>query len=839
MNTKNILEKSTNILLYICIFFISMPGIFFNKLNQILLVTAIVYILAAIVWLYKENRLREIIVKGKMYFILVMLIFSVSTVKYMVELFSAKDTTFFTVYQMVVYAAVGFFIFAKAYINNKVIDKLLTVYTYTTTALIIIFQNKYLYDLGQYRLEGIYGNPNILALYAVIAVMLLICMISRKSGVLIVNEVCIGICIASCLLSQSRGGMLGLAAGLAVTAVFSLIGYRKKINWKMIVTVLKKTVFIVIVIIVSLLAINPSDSDEKNARVGALIEKVETQPDESDLGSNNTEIKDPAEPNDKMSAENGDKEASMDKAEPSENRKNDRFSIDSTENSSIKNNLRFTIWKGYAEKLPNYFWFGTDYSLNDRPVIGGRARDAHNTLIYFLFRFGIFVTLSVVALWVYIIVGLLKRNKKINSTSIMAIVGLLMSLFAISFVNDLVDTPLYYFVIAVSYAFVYVKNNREKTETVHVLQVYSTLNKGGAESRIMDIYRKLDRNSVQFDFVVTSPHPEQQFFYHEIKKLGGEVYEIVSWRKAGFRSLFAQWRKIFENKEYAAVHSNTAVDSGIALFFAWLNNIPMRIAHARNGGTYDVSRLRRVFLFIAKAMTIVFSTHKFYCSEESARYVYGKGYKIMPRTYFMPNAIDLGLYYKIDNDTLQKIKNDLKIPECEYIVGTVGNARTVKNHIFLVKAFKRLLEINSNVILLIVGKNDEDQEAKKYVKENKMEGKVFFVGQRYDIPQLLHVFDVFVLPSLSEGAPGSVIEAQAAGVPCILSDSITRAVDAGCGLVKYISLNDDMSRWAEEILSSCKIKPVDIDFIHDKLYQKGYDVSASADKLVKIYKSGC
>lgn len=797
MNIKRILDRSVNILLYICVFLVPIPSSFLGKVNQIFLIMAILYILISIAWLYKEHKLREIILKGKMYFALLFLVSLISTVKYIAEILSAKNTTFFMVYQMVIYVAFGFFVFAKIYIDNRIVDKILPIYTYTMTALILMGQNKFLYDLGHYRFEGGFKNPNILALYAVIAVMLLISMICRKSGILIINEICIGICVGACLLSKSRGGMLGLAAGMATAIVMTVVVYGENISRKAVLVVAKRTALIMIVLFITLFAMSPAKTKPNN--------------------SNNIDIIDTDE---------------------GSYFHDERFSLESTSDSSIMHNLRYTIWIEYAKKMPDYFWFGTDYSLNNRPEISGSLRDAHNTFIYFLFRFGIFVLLSVILLFVYIIFSLLKMNRSMKNTSVIAIEGAFVSLLIISLINDLADTALYYFVIAIVHAYIYFKNNRDKTGKINILQIYSTLDKGGAESRIMDIYRILDRNSIQFDFVVTSPNPEQQFFYGEVKKLGGEVYEIVSWRRAGFINLFVQWRKIFENKEYAAVHSNTAIDSGILLFFAWLNNVPIRIAHARNGGTYDVSGLRKILLFIFKVMTIVFSTHKLYCSEESARHVYGRSYKIMPNTYFVPNSIDLSLYQKPDDDILLRIKNELKIPKCEYIVGTVGNARTVKNHIFLVKVFKKLLEINPNVILLIVGRNDKDQEAKKYVKENKIEDKVFFVGQRDDIPQLLHIFDAFVLPSLSEGAPGSIIEAQAAGVPCILSDSITRAVDAGCGLVKYISLNDDMSKWAGEILLSCQIKSTDIDFIHSKLYQKGYDVSVSADKLIKVYRSG-
>lgn len=833
MNTKNVLEKMTNILLYISTFFISIPGTFFNKSIQIFLIVAMLYILAVIVWLYKNHRLKEIIIKGKIYAVFTIMIFVISTVKYIVEILCDKDITFFTVYQIVIFAIFGFFVFAKIYVNNKVISKLFMIYAYTTTMLIVINQNKYLFDLGNYRFEGAYKNPNILALYAVISIMQLIYLIAQKCGLILINEICISICVASCILSQSRSGMLGLVVGLLLTTILEILN-RGKGKW--IINALKRATCIIIITVISLLLIKPSVSDRESARISGAIDTAEIHNKEYELPLNNVLVRVCSVSNYNLHVKTVDERGNYNIKMMVESNKNDRFSLDGTGSSSIKGNLRYTIWEAYMKNLPDYFWFGTDYSLSDRPVIEGKVRDSHNTFIFLLFRYGIFVASSVVIVLIYISVKLYKKNRISSSTAV--ILSMLMSMIAISLLNDLPNTALYYFVIAVSYAYIYVNNGRGRDGKVNVLHVFSTLNKGGAESRIMDIFRRLDTGNVQFDFVVTSPNSEQHYFYNEVKKRGGEIYEIASWRKVGFKGLYMQWKKVFKSKEYSVVHSHVSVESGIMLFFAWLNNVPIRIAHARNGGVYNASKLKKIYLTITKGMTIIFSTHKIYCSDEAAKYVFGKCYKVMPRTYFLPNAIDIGLYSEVEEDEIEELKKEMGIPDCKYIVGTVGNARKVKNHLFLVKVFKRVLEINPKTILVIVGRNDEDEEAKQYVIDNEIEDKVLFVGQKDNIPQLLQLFDVFVLPSLSEGAPGSVIEAQAAGVPCILSDTITRAVDVNCGLVKYLSLNDDVDIWSQEILLSCMSRQADIDYVHNSLYKAGYDVSSSMDKLMKIYKAG-
>lgn len=277
------------------------------------------------------------------------------------------------------------------------------------------------------------------------------------------------------------------------------------------------------------------------------------------------------------------------------------------------------------------------------------------------------------------------------------------------------------------------------------------------------------------------------------------------------------------------------LESGIPLFFSWLNDVPVRIAHARDSGVYDISPLKKCYLTIIKKMTNIFSTDKIYCSKEAAIYAFGEKIFNKKHSYFLPNAINLDLFKKINITENQKIINEFNLNRYNYIIGTVGNGRTVKNHIFLVKVFYEFLKLSPNSVLLIVGDNKQDIEAKKYVKDMNIKNNVIFTGIRKDIPNILQILDSFILPSLTEGAPGSIIEAQAANVPCILSDTITHSIDVGTGLLKYLSLNASIKFWAKEILQSCQMKRPDYGMTIIQLQKNGYDIDSSLDKLLKIY----
>lgn len=366
-----------------------------------------------------------------------------------------------------------------------------------------------------------------------------------------------------------------------------------------------------------------------------------------------------------------------------------------------------------------------------------------------------------------------------------------------------------------------------------ILQVFSSLRKGGAESRMMDIYRSVDRNKVQFDFLVTSANPEKQYFYSEIQEMGGQVFEIKSWRKTGIRGYCRQWKTVMD-RQYKCVHAHNGIGEGLALFMAWINHVPVRIAHARHSSPL-IDRGPRWLFLILKTATNLFSNVKIYCSQEAERYLFFRIYRNKSTTFFLPNAINMSSFCNVSQEKIEKLREELELEKYSYVIGTVGNARPVKNHIFLVKTFEIFLKLAPNSFLILVGDDREDGESKEYVEEHGMSSNVIFLGVSDDVAELLQLMDLFVLPSLAEGAPGCIIEAQAMNVPCILSDTITRAVDAHTGLVEYISLERTPSEWAERMIKKISMERSSIDKTRKLLRDYGYDVSVSAEKLLAIY----
>lgn len=366
-----------------------------------------------------------------------------------------------------------------------------------------------------------------------------------------------------------------------------------------------------------------------------------------------------------------------------------------------------------------------------------------------------------------------------------------------------------------------------------VLQVFSSLEKGGAETRVLQMYKIMNRELLQFDFVVTTPG--RHYYFDQIEQLGGRVFYVESWRKIGLCNYITQWKRIFHQQNYLAVHAHTTIDCGISLYFAKLAGIPVRIAHARNAGlSLNPSIKTLVKNKILKWLTRKTSTVWIACSTPAAEYVFGERAVREKRVIILPDATDLDPFVDLHFD-MSAYKRELGIESTQYIIGTLGNARPVKNHPFLIKVFNAFLRLQPNSILLIAGRNEADVEAKRLVSEYHIEPKVRFLGQREDIPSLLSVMDLFVMPSFYEGGPSSVVEAQAANIPCILSDTITKEIDVGSGLVKFISLDAPLETWALEMEKSCCMKRPNQEITWRLLREYGYDIESNMKALINVY----
>lgn len=359
-------------------------------------------------------------------------------------------------------------------------------------------------------------------------------------------------------------------------------------------------------------------------------------------------------------------------------------------------------------------------------------------------------------------------------------------------------------------------------EPIRILHVLGGVNLGGAESRIMELYRKCNRDIVQFDFMVHTR--ERGYFQDEIESLGGKVYHISRFNLVNLIKYKSEWKEFFNNhKYYTVVHGHMTSTAALYLPIASKNGVKLTIAHARSAGVDKgikgiVTRLLRRNLYKKCDICIA-------CSKEAAKAVFPKN----KDTIIIPNGINTCDFIYDINES-KKLKRELKI-DGKYVLGHVGRFHSAKNHEFLIDVFSEYNKLNDNSVLVLLGEGSLVNSIKEKVSKLALDDKVLFLGNRNPISEYLQIIDYFVFPSIYEGMPGSVVEAQAMGIKCLVSENVTRDVKL-CDLVEFMSINDSAYRWAEFINNNCIYERRTR---ADEIKQAGFDVSSQLEKLMEIY----
>ena len=373
-------------------------------------------------------------------------------------------------------------------------------------------------------------------------------------------------------------------------------------------------------------------------------------------------------------------------------------------------------------------------------------------------------------------------------------------------------------------------------EQIRVLHVLGTTNLGGAESRVMELYRAMDREKVQFDFLIHTT--EDGSYSEEIRKLGGKIYSLPRFKVYNFLTYRKAIKDFFETHlEFTAVHGHMTSTASIYLPIAKSvyrkkgKNL-LTIAHARSAGVDrgikgSLTKLLRKNL---KNKT----DYCFTCSKEAGVAVFGKDWVEKGNVKTIPNAIECARF-QYDESVRNTVRKELGL-EDKFVIGHVGRFGFMKNHTYLVDIFAKLCEKKDNMAMVFIGKGEEEANIHEKLQKLGLEDKVLFLGNHFDVERYYQAFDYFVFPSTFEGFPGSVLEAQAAGLHCLVSDKVTREV-ALTPLVSYRSIEEAPQNWAEEILKHEKEagnRKVDVSAIREK----GFDVQGQAALMEEFYRTG-
>lgn len=361
---------------------------------------------------------------------------------------------------------------------------------------------------------------------------------------------------------------------------------------------------------------------------------------------------------------------------------------------------------------------------------------------------------------------------------------------------------------------------------IRVLQM-AGLNRGGLETFVMNVYRKINRDKIQFDFLTHTPEGD---YAEEIKTMGGRIYGIPQ-RNKGFVAYYKVLDSFFfkHAHEYQAVHFHVAsLSMASALYYAKKYGVQVRILHAHSS-SISGSKLHYIFHYGTKLFVKYLATDYLGCSDKALDWLYNYT-GVRHRAVMVNNGVDVDSFkYNITKRIL--IRNKLNISDF-YVIGHIGRFSTVKNHKFLISVFHHYHRKNPKTKLLLVGIGELMESIKKQVSDLGLNNSVLFLGVRSDISDLLQAFDIFVMPSLFEGLPVSLVEAQAAGLPILATDVISHDTIMTSDF-HYMSLNKPAEEWAnkiDEILSSYNRKDTS-----ESIVKKGFAINTTVSYLSNLY----
>lgn len=350
----------------------------------------------------------------------------------------------------------------------------------------------------------------------------------------------------------------------------------------------------------------------------------------------------------------------------------------------------------------------------------------------------------------------------------------------------------------------------------------------GAETMLMNLYRNIDRNKIQFDFLVNADHPCA--YDEEIESLGGQIYRIPAYRVTNLLSYRSACKEAFASlaQTHHIVHGHIGAPAAIYLAEAKRRGC-FTIAHSHN--TKGPLSPTEIAFRVSTFPTRFVADHFFACSTQAGIDRYGKRIVNSDRFGLVPNGIDAASF-RFDEQRRIEVRAKLNVGE-EKIVGHVGRFEEQKNHTFLLEVFSRFHQRQQDSKLILIGSGTLMERAKAQAQSLGIADSVLFLGNRTDMADIYAAMDVFVFPSFMEGLSVALLEAQASGVPCVVSEANQ---DEGIvsKTVHRLSLSEGAEEWAEQIGKALET-PCDRSIGFRDIQEHGFDIHESAKKLERFY----
>lgn len=361
-----------------------------------------------------------------------------------------------------------------------------------------------------------------------------------------------------------------------------------------------------------------------------------------------------------------------------------------------------------------------------------------------------------------------------------------------------------------------------------ILHVIGSLNVGGSQNMVMNLYRRINKNEFQFDFIVF--YKEQDYYLKEIEELGGKVYYLPNFSAQNVFKFVKSWIQFFEShSEHIIVHGHVRSTASIYLYIAKkFGKKTIAHSHSISNGTGTAAIVKDLLQIPIRFIADYFLAP----SLESGIWLFGK--KIVKSQYFsiLKNSIDINKFkYKKSTDEIIRKKTNI---ENNFVIGHVGRFSDVKNHLFLIDIFKQIKALNHSAKLLLVGEGEGRTNIELKIKRENLEKDVIMLGNRDDVSDLMQAMDVFVFPSKFEGLGMVTIEAQTAGLYTFISDKVPEEVVIS-PIIEQIELTKSARDWAQSIIKRKSV--IDRKELYKYAQQAGYDVNDVEKKLIIIYRN--
>lgn len=356
-----------------------------------------------------------------------------------------------------------------------------------------------------------------------------------------------------------------------------------------------------------------------------------------------------------------------------------------------------------------------------------------------------------------------------------------------------------------------------------ILHIVGKMDRAGAETMLMNLYRKIDRTKIQFDFV-TFTH-EVGNYDDEIKDLGGKIIPIVASNPVSRMLKLEAFLK--RHKEYEVIHAHMLLSNAFHLLAAQRAGVKHRISHSHSTSNGESKPIKRIYEKWAVITNKHIATYKIACGELAAQYLFGTSKDVL----ILPNAVDVEEMLRVaaqSRDYIEREFNDkgLKIIQ-------VGRLNKVKNHKFSLKIADELKKKNVDFTLYIIGQGPLEAELKEIVEEKGLVDYVKFLGVRSEVTELMASADYMIMPSLHEGFPVVLVESQAVGLTSLVSDQISNEVDLKLGLVDFLPI-DSPEIWKNRLSKAISPRPTESKILKT-LKSNDFDAATNAKQLMQIY----